>query len=391
MRVLHVNNQARFHGGVERILFDIADSLGDYGDQGLLFTQGGSADNFDAPFAWLGMSLEEAIEDFRPDVALIHKVDDADLIARVSALLPTQVFVHDHDLTCPRKHKYVVGSDRACARKAGVSCLTNLCFVERAPADNLIPVTLFDGIRRQTSQLKAVKSANGLIVASQAMRDELIQNGVTAGRISVISPIPKSTDDIQSHQLSAAPNLLFVGQVIRGKGVDLLLKAMKKLPEDVTLTVVGDGSHLTACKKLATQLQIHHRVTFTGWVSHEQLDQYYGAAQLLVVPSRWPEPFGMVGVEAMARGRPVVAFDTGGIREWLHDGENGLLANPGDVSDLARNVLNLISNHGERQAMSQRASESVRQNFNHSRFVGELYEHLWKMNHESADLRLCRG
>ena len=391
MRILHVNNQANFHGGVERILFDIAESLSDYGDQGLLFSNGGSAGSFDAPFSWLGMSLEEALEDFRPDVALIHKVDDPALIARVTASVPTQVFVHDHDLTCPRRHKYIIGSDSPCSRKAGVSCLTNLCFIERAPADNLIPVTLFEGVRRQRGQLKASSGAAGMIVASEAMRQELIQNGVGGHRISVISPIPRSTDQITDQPVSQAPNILFVGQVIRGKGVDLLLRAMTELPAGVHLTVVGDGSHLGACRKLAEELMISDRVTFTGWVNHEQLNAYYDEAQLLVVPSRWPEPFGMVGVEAMARGRPVVAFDTGGIREWLNEGENGLLAKPGDVEDLAQNVQKLLNNEPLRLAMSRQARESVERKFNHSRFVGELYEHLWKMYDEHTDISLCGG
>ena len=76
---------------------------------------------------------------------------------------------------------------------------------------------------------------------------------------------------------------------------------------------------LPSAGQLASKLKISDRVVFTGRVDHEKLESYYAAARLVVVPSRWPEPFGMVGIEAMARGRPVVAFDTGGIGDWLED------------------------------------------------------------------------
>ncbi len=388
MRVLHVNNQANFYGGVERILHDLAVTMSEQGEQGLLFTYGGSTSDFDMPFDWYGMCLKEALEDFRPDVALIHKLDDADLIARISAEVPTLVYVHDHDFTCPRRHKYILGSDQACTQKAGISCLSNLCFVERAPAENLIPVTLFEGMQRQRRQLAAVRQAHGLIVASESMRAELVQNGIPDKKVSVIPPVPRSIDDIHVHPATDQQNLLYVGQVIRGKGVDLLIRAMQKLPETVALTVVGAGNHLDTCQQLATELGLTHRIHFAGWVDHEALNAFYDAAQMLVVPSRWPEPFGMVGLEAMARGRPVVAFDTGGISDWLRDGETGLLAEPGNVSDLAQKVLMLVNDKHQRQRMSKQAIMAVRERFSHGRCIAALTRKLQETRDENSHLSM---
>ncbi len=394
MKILHVNNQARFHGGVEQILFDLATSMSAEGQQGLLFTEGGSTQEFDTPFSWSGMCLREAIEDFKPDVTIIHKVDDANVIKEIAAALPTQMYVHDHDLTCPRHHKYVFGSDQACQRKAGMSCLTNLCFVERAPADNILPVTLFEGVKRQRGQIASARHCDGLIVASGFMKSTLIQNGIPADRITVIPPIPRSIDAIRPQPMPDAPNLLYVGQVIRGKGVDLLIRAMAALPADITLTVAGTGNHLEACQQLADELGLSSRIHFAGWVKHDALDAYYKASQVLVVPSRWPEPFGMVGLEAMARGRPVVAFDTGGISDWLDHGETGRLAQPGNVEDLARNVLmmlNTLVDDQQREQVSRLAAMSAKQRFSHHAFVAGLIQQLEETANERIDIRLrCR-
>ena len=172
MKILHVHDQPRFQGGVERILFDMASSLQSRGKQGLLFTDGGSDPEYFEPFDWQGMSITEAVKQFKPDVAIIHKVSDAWLIQEVTTRVPTLMFVHDHDLTCPRRHKYTIGSDVPCERSVGIGCITSLCIVEKAPAENLIPIRLFDGYRRQQSQHRASQNAAGFIVGSQSMRQE---------------------------------------------------------------------------------------------------------------------------------------------------------------------------------------------------------------------------
>lgn len=389
MKILHVHDQPRFQGGVERILFDMASSLQSRGEQGLLFTDGGSDPEYFGPFDWQGMSLAEAIKQFNPDVAIIHKVSDANLIVEVTASIPTLMFVHDHDLTCPRRHKYTIGSNVPCERSVGIGCITSLCVVEKAPAENLIPVRLFEGYKRQQSQHRASRGAAGFIVGSQAMRQELIQSGIAAQKISVLPPIPKSIANIEPVPLSDAPEILYVGQVIRGKGVDLLLKAFKKIKLNATLTIVGDGNHLDECVALSEQLGIADRVSFRGWVKHTALNQYYEAAQIVAVPSRWPEPFGMVGIEAMARGRPVVAFDTGGIGDWLQHGVTGLLCEPGNVDAMAGQLQRLLVDENARVSMSHQARQRVTNEFTHAGFIDGLSDLTGRLSDESAYLSMC--
>jgi glycosyltransferase involved in cell wall biosynthesis len=373
-KILHVHCQARFQGGIERILFDIARSLSPTMEQGLLFTDGGSDIRFLAPFAWHGMCLQEALASFKPDLAIIHKTDCDETIRHVIDGVPTIVFPHDHDLTCPRRHKYLPLSDKPCERAVGAGCIKNLCFIERSAPDNKLPVTLFAGIMRQRRLMSASRQAEHFLVASQAMQASLVKNGIDTGKIRVIAPIPAGLNDISHTPLRAdiRAELLFVGQVIRGKGVDLMLRAAAQLTADFHLTIIGEGNHLAYCQQLAERLNLSHKVTFTGWVDHHLLDTYYQRCRCLVVPSRWPEPFGMVGVEAMARGRPVVAFDVGGISDWLTHNQTGLLACPGDTEDLARQLLIAISNEHHMALMAANAYRQATENFNHQQFIRQL-------------------
>jgi glycosyltransferase involved in cell wall biosynthesis len=100
-------------------------------------------------------------------------------------------------------------------------------------------------------------------------------------------------------------------------------------------------------------------IEFTGWLDSSQLDQLMLYSGLLVVPSTWPEPFGLVGVEAGLRGLPAAAFAVGGIPEWLSDGVNGRLA-PGDppnAAGLARAIVECVRDPAEHMRLRRGALE----------------------------------
>ena len=136
--------------------------------------------------------------------------------------------------------------------------------------------------------------------------------------------------------------------------------------------MVGEGSYLENCKQLADQLGISDRVSFPGWVPHEKLDDYYRSARMLVVPSRWPEPFGMVGIEAMARGRPVVAFANGGIPDWLDHGKTGFLVPPTDTKLMASRIQELLDDTSLAARMGQEGATHVQNSFSHQAFLDQI-------------------
>ena len=126
---------------------------------------------------------------------------------------------------------------------------------------------------------------------------------------------------------------MFVGRIERLKGCRLLIEALPsvqaRLGKSVRLVVAGDGPDRLACERLAAQAQSPQvDIEFRGWVDAANRSRLLAEAAVLVMPSVWPEPYGLSGLEAIAAGVPVAAFRTGAIPEWLHD-QVGKLA-PGD-------------------------------------------------------------
>ena len=367
MRVLHVHERAGFHGGVEQILYDTARGLGNLGwPQGLMHCDPAPEPDFVAAFEQASDG-ESVLKDFAPDVLFLHKSENPDQVRRLAERLPTVRMVHDHDLVCMRRHKYFPISTRVCDRPAGIDCYLHLCFIQRAGSGSLLPIKLV-GVGERRRAIHAHEAVRRFLVGSEWMRRELAINGIPKDKIEITPPIPAALAEIQAMPPSVAPEILFVGQVIRGKGVDLLLRALAEVPPPWHATVVGTGNHLEACKKLAHELRIEDQVRFAGWVPHSELTPLYVDAALTVVPSRWPEPFGMVGIEAMARGRPVVGFSVGGIPDWLEDGVTGLLVPEADTSALAAAVHRLLRDEPLRVKLGEAAVQRVRE-----RYQPEMY------------------
>ena len=158
--------------------------------------------------------------------------------------------------------------------------------------------------------------------------------------------------------------LVSIGRLERIKGIHLLLDALphvrEALGQPLALTIIGDGSQRADLERRAASVALGDdiAVTFAGWVSPEERDRCLREADLLVVPSTWPEPLGLVGLEAAGAGVPAAAFDVGGIRDWLIDGQTGALA-PGDPptsAGLATAIVSCLRDQSRLAALGAAAS-----------------------------------
>jgi glycosyltransferase involved in cell wall biosynthesis len=164
-----------------------------------------------------------------------------------------------------------------------------------------------------------------------------------------------------------------VGRLSPQKGAEYLLQAVARLDRRCSLTLVGDGPSRSRLEALVRRiLGKRHDIVFTGWLPHDQVLGLYDQSQVVAVPSVWPEPFGRVGLEATGMGRPVVAFDVGGVREWLVDGYNGFLVSPKDITTFAAALDRLLEDASLRQAMGRNGMELARTRFNPKRHVDSM-------------------
>ena len=158
--------------------------------------------------------------------------------------------------------------------------------------------------------------------------------------------------------------VLYVGRFDPMKGIDRLLEAAAQLQDHRRLRLViigGDGPHTPEYQNLQSmtnQLGIQNRVTFVGRIAQENLPPYYSAADVLVVPSYY-ESFGLVGLESLACGTPVVATDVGAMRSILQDGETGHIVSHVNPRSLARAIESFITRTNAKKVSADRIRASV--------------------------------
>ncbi|MDQ3069295.1 MAG: glycosyltransferase, partial [Acidobacteriota bacterium] len=166
--------------------------------------------------------------------------------------------------------------------------------------------------------------------------------------------------------------VLAPGRLTREKGFDLLIDALARLPRPWRAIIAGDGMERQALERHARASGVADAIEFAGWQDEAGMAALYRRAAVVAVPSRWPEPSGIVGLEAMAHGRPVAAFAVGGIPEWLADGVTGLLAPPNDAAALGSAIARLLGDPVAAAGMGEAGRARVADLFSAGRHVQRL-------------------
>ncbi len=382
MKILFVNEKCGYFGGVEQNIADTVEGLNSRGHNCLLAYGEISARDLEqykslfkktflcqeiaATHEPAAQALEEILDQVSPDVVYFHKIPDLKSCMHLLPKNRTVRMVHDHDLCCPRRHKYFMTNGRVCHHKLDWRCWLDGAFIARDPSSG--SGFAYVSIGHKLREMRRNYHLDALLVGSRFMRDELLQNGFPAEKVHVLPPVIRMENKAPS-PVPDDPQVLYVGQLIRGKGVDLLLQAFKGLTCDFRATIVGTGNAESKLKALCTELGLDNRVEFSGWVRNEDLGHFYSKAKVVVVPSRWPEPFGMIGLEAMHHGRPVVAFDVGGIPDWLDHMETGILVPEQDVGALGKALQKIL---GENRLAERLGQNGLRRIRDHYAFEGYL-------------------
>jgi len=325
-------------------------------------------------------SIQSALWRFEPDVVYVHKMDDIEVLKLLTGCgVPTVRMVHDHDMYCMRSYKYDWLSRKICTRPASLYCVFRCGACLGRNRSGFWPMR-WVSYRAKRKEIALNRQFSRLVVASEYMRQELLRNGFDAESIEIHPPVPRASEDRITSSFSNRNLIIYSGQIIRGKGVDVLLRALKEVTVPFECIILGDGNHKPYCEQLARELGLGKRVRFAGFVPQDELRRFFAEATVSVMSSVWPEPFGASGLEAMRYGLPVVAFDAGAIREWLIDGSNGFLVPWMDTQGFAARIDHLLSDKSLARRLGENARAAVNEHFEFSKYIHNL---------ENLFLRLC--
>jgi glycosyltransferase involved in cell wall biosynthesis len=271
-----------------------------------------------------------AISEWGPDLVYSQGLQDNDLEEALLDRYPTILYAHNYYGTCLSGAKcHSFPGVRPCTRRFGKACLV-LYYPRRCGGLN--PVTMMGMLQRQSAINQRLGKYKTILVASGHMHREFETHGVVPEKL-VCAPLPNPEEPLPTRPGDRIPrgDLLFIGRMTEIKGPAFALEAAQKASQQLgrrlRITFAGDGAERAKLASMARNLDI--AVEFAGWVDDSRRRALIREADLLVVPSRWPEPFGLVGIEAGALGLPAAGFAVGGIPDWLIPGISGELA-PGD-------------------------------------------------------------
>lgn len=339
MRILIANDGVSDAGGVHTYLDAVVAELSARGHELALAycTDSGQAETGSAlqqlnRFQVCGPQADAAFNrlcQWAPDVVFSHNMQNLAIERRLATIARVVKFMHGYFGTCISGLKtHAFPTVQACDRSFGPACVA--LFLPRR-CGHFSPVVMLDQLRWAREQRGQFAHYVAVVVASGHMRREFVAAGVGTDRVHV-NPLFTSNGSVPRSPVpldaTTVGRVGFLGRMTALKGGDLLIRAAQhaagRLGRPVPLVFAGDGPQRAEWQALAVQLRVP--ATFTGWVSGEARWDALKDCALVALPSVWPEPFGLVGLEANALGIPAVAPAAGGIGEWLRDGVNGVLA-----------------------------------------------------------------
>ncbi len=313
-----------------------------------------------------------------PDVLYVHGLRSVDLEARIQRIAPSVFYTHNFYGQCISGSKcYRHPAKTTCTRTFGRGCLAHF-LLQGCGGSN--PVQMFKDYQLQAARLRLLPLYTRVLTNSNYIVTELSRHAVQSECVPLFpSKLPAEPPAIGEFALPTERDpwrLLFLGRAEPLKGGDLLLKALplvaQSIDRSLSLTIAGDGPALSEWKQIADGIRNDRiEIDFAGWST--RTEDLFSRSHLFVMPSVWPEPFGLSGIEAGCYAVPAVAFATGGIPEWLHEAENGHLAptDPPTAKNLAAAITSALSDR--KHYLRLRANALVRaREFNLSRHMDSL-------------------
>ena len=351
--ILYIGKYNGIVGGIERYMQKSAELLrrNSFAVHYLYTEDGGKEpENFANAFDTVQIFSPENNWLKNADMVIIHNITGVEYLPFMPEK-KTFFFAHDHNIYCQRHHYYFPVGRINCHRKYN-KFICKLCSLGRNEAPPLAEYRKFPAL-----------------VLSDFMAENLRKNGFE--KVVKLPAFIKTTEKEHNFIPDGVLRILFLGQLIRGKGADLMLKTLAKLDIPFRCTIAGEGKDRRILESMVEKYGLQSKVFFTGFISDPA--ELWSNSDVLFFPIRWQEPFGLVGLEALAHGVPVISFDLGGVREYLSD-VCGALIPEKNIKQATETLTQFYRQPELLKTMGQNGLTLVKNQFSEKQFVEKFKE-----------------
>ncbi len=369
MKILHLCDHYRPFGGAEKLLFDTLAMLEEKDVTNVVVIHDYPENRYSGQrkeYIVKGLDAQPIGNDFisylstclkmkkklrviisieKPDVIHVHNIQNPFVIYEVLKETPVVRAVHDPRLYCFTDWRLLPISKKICSYPLGYNCITEGCIGKELLKFSLAGRKALP----RYFNYRLHRKVDTIIMESKAMLACALQNNYKSSQLAYLpnftklEPLEKVLERNKRLAKQSENSIVFVGRASYEKGIAQLLEAVRLITTPYKLYLITGGPEIPAVYEKIKELGLSEKVTVLGPLSYEETKNYYSMSDVVVVPSVWIESFCLVGIEAMANAKPVVAFKTGGIPDWLVDGETGLLAECGNIPELASKIETILT------------------------------------------------
>lgn len=314
--------------------------------------------------------LAKFIDLIKPDLIHLHSFVTylSPSVLECCKDIPTVATLHNTDLVCPAV-KLLYKNKKPCNKvycKNGkyIQCLLNNCTQN-------IESAFRKTIRAYITNVR-LNNIDYFITPSKALMDLMINNNeyINENNIATVNNFLSENEfDYSEPDYTSKGYFLYIGRLSREKGVHYLLEALKDLPRDIQLHIIGGGNEEESLKQYAKENKLDN-VKFLGFKNRKEIKEEYQNCIATILPCNWFENFPTTNMESFINGKPVIASNIGGIPEQVEHNKTGLLFEPANINQLKECVLkywqnsDLVREHGENAYKKAGTNYSQKQYFN---------------------------
>lgn len=318
------------------------------------------------------VDLKHQLSEINPDLIFVHQLFDLHFLKELSECsYPVIRFFHDYATFCLRRSRMSLILKKPCkCLSSTLDCYPFGFTLTRTHMGDSLSVRTLRSLQHE----QALNRRFDLFLAASSYVAKVIEansfDPLKIRRVNLYAEDPSFSSAIKKDPFL----VLFVGQLLQTKGIEFLLKSIALLPAEYHLVIAGTGPLLNKLKKACISLGIESRARFLGKISQNELSEWYQKALCCVLPHIVPEPGGLVGIEAMSYGTPLIASHSGGVSDWQEKIEVALPINPENPHDIATAILKISQDSDLRARLSENGKNLYKKNFTPQVHIQKLIE-----------------